>query len=119
MNSVRNWRSHAISFTVTSEIVGKNSVVSICQRRAQAMKMVGEMMAQMLTDCPSPGDTRNLLIRYGSASPDEREAMDTSFVWLTGYTLESLAARAAAGEKGDYEDVVAKWRTQRPPTRSR
>lgn len=44
-----------------------------------------------LTDVPSTHDLRYALHRYNESIPSQRDAMDSAFVWFTGYTLASLA----------------------------
>jgi GrpB-like predicted nucleotidyltransferase (UPF0157 family) len=73
-----------------------------------------EAMAQMMSDEPSQSDMRRVFVDYLKASPAERDAMNAAFVWMTGYTLQSLAARAEAGSRGDWTRVVSRWNRGRP-----
>jgi len=61
-------------------------------------------------DTPSSGDTANIFHRYNSGSPAERDAIDAAFVWMTGYTLASIAAMVATPEGADFEQTLEEWR---------
>lgn len=75
-----------------------------------ALDAVTERVLELhLSDMPSSNDRRAIFHRYNEATPEEREAIDAAFVWLTGYTLATIAAMAVSGS-GDYEKVLAEWR---------
>ena len=69
-----------------------------------------EVMKQAVMDVPSRCDALYLFQRYNASSEDARDAIDSTLVWLAGYTLETLAARAVAKPGQDFEDVKAEWR---------
>ena len=52
-----------------------------------------------LADTPSTNDLRYAFHRYNEANASERDAMDSVFVWFTGYTLASLAEMTKPGTK--------------------
>ena len=62
-----------------------------------------------LSDMPSSNDRRAIFHRYNEGTPQEREAIDAALVWLTGYTLATIAAMAVSAD-GDHERVLAEWR---------
>ncbi len=64
----------------------------------------------MSTDTPSPSDVDAIFGRYNAASSLERDAIDAAFVWLTGYTLASIAAMVVADVPSEYEEVLDQWR---------
>lgn len=43
------------------------------------------------SDEPSVKDVRSGCLRYNQSTAAERDAMDSVFVWFTGYTLSSIA----------------------------
>lgn len=61
-------------------------------------------------DAPSTGDTAMIFRRYNSATPGERDAIDAAFIWMTGYTLASIAAMVATPKGGDFEETLEGWR---------
>lgn len=65
--------------------------------------------SEIMSDAPSQGDVDGIFLRYNESSPEERDAMDAAFVWMTGYTLRTLAARTVVGEGGDYTKEIGKW----------
>jgi len=61
-------------------------------------------------DSPSSSDTAMIFRRYQAASPAERDAIDSAFVWMTGYTLASICAMVVTPEGKDFEKTLEKWR---------
>ena len=62
-------------------------------------KIREEALECALTDTPSTNDLRYALLRYNESTPSERDAMDTVFVWFTGYTLRTLARRSKSSRE--------------------
>jgi len=73
---------------------------------------VDELAAE---DSPSTGDTAAIFIRYNSATPGERDAIDAAFVWMTGYTLASITAMVATPEGVDFEETIETWHHKAGP----
>jgi len=74
-----------------------------------------EMVVCTVIGEPSgPSDTLRVLDAYNAGSAQVRDAMDEVLVWLTGYTLASLAALVHAQHEGlaagDYADLIDAWR---------
>lgn len=63
-----------------------------------------------IEDSPSSSDTAMILHRYNVSSPQERDAIDAAFVWMTGYTLASICAMVVTPEGKDFERTLEKWR---------
>lgn len=61
-------------------------------------------------DEPSAGDMSALFRRYNSSAPEERDAIDAAFVWMTGYTLATICAMVVTPDGNDYEKTLEKWR---------
>lgn len=77
-----------------------------------------EVVAQASDDQPSGGDLARIIDSYNAATEDGREAMNEVFVWMTGYTLPSLAARAflsqhpewsAAPDDETIHNLMTRW----------
>lgn len=73
---------------------------------------VDELAAE---DSPSTSDTAMIFHRYNEATPAERDAIDAAFVWMTGYTLASIAAMVATPEDDDFEETLGEWRRKEGP----
>jgi hypothetical protein len=58
------------------------------------INLKSEVISQASDDSPSSGDLAAIIGKYNSATEDGREAMNDAFVWMTGYSLPSLAAAA-------------------------
>ena len=58
------------------------------------INLKSEVVSQASGDSPSGRDLAAIVGKYNAATEDEREAMNDVFVWMTGYSLPSLAARA-------------------------
>lgn len=91
------WKSPRIP----SEVVGDDDL--LWEIRAK----VDELAAD---DAPSTSDTAMIFRRYNDATPAERDAIDATFVWMTGYTLASITAMVATPDGDDFEETLEKWR---------
>lgn len=73
------------------------------------------VISEASEDAPSHGDLAAIIHKYNAASEDERETMNDVFVWMTGYSLPSLASRAYLEGKGlelndeAIHDQMIKW----------
>jgi hypothetical protein len=56
----------------------------------------GEAQALADSDTPSTKDLRYAFHRYNEATAAERDAMDSVFVWFTGYTLATIIEKTKA-----------------------
>lgn len=73
------------------------------------LEKAGELSA---TDTPSTNDVACIFDRYNASTVHERDAIDSAFVWWTGYTLATIAAMVEAEDPAKVEELLALWRTQ-------
>jgi len=65
-------------------------------------------------DSPSTSDTAMIFRRYNSSGPAERDAIDSAFVWMTGYSLATICAMVATPDGVDFEETLVEWRRAGP-----
>jgi hypothetical protein len=82
------------------------------------INLKGEVVSQASSDAPSGGDLAAIIGKYNAASENEREAMNDVLVWMTGYSLPSLAVRAflslssswlAPTGDEEFHDLMTQW----------
>ncbi len=71
--------------------------------------VTAKVVELQFSDTPSPSDLRSIFYRYNESTAGERDAIDAAFVWMTGYTLATMAAMATS-KNGDHEGVLKLWR---------
>jgi len=72
------------------------------------------VVCTVIREPSGPSETLRVLQAYNTGPAQVRDAMDQVLVWLSGYTLASIAALVHAQQAGlsarDYADLVDAWR---------
>ena len=87
---------------------------SVVEREDLGYEVLGAIATAMSDDSPSSSDAARMLDTYNDATPEERDAMNTVFVWLTGWQFPRLVAMASEGMSAeDAEAIVAQWKKKK------